>query len=216
MKSKSVVFGMSVLLAANLAARADDPPNPAGFNPVKDWAWLYLGNTPSIPPYGPALTVLSTYCDNGACFPSAPQVACYTNNSTPPSSINVCKNQGHEVAAYQTIVQPPDLLRMDPENGTVTARFTVPASGLYLISGRFEMIDTVGNEVGVSIVDHAESGDKSLVSITALSGYGNSVPFKVKVELQAGTTVDFIVTTVLDFAFESTGLKADIEPIRVH
>lgn len=216
MKYNVVVFRICVtglLLAGTFAARAEDSSHQTTFNPVTDWVWSYLGNSPSIPQ--PGLTVLSTYCDNGACFASAPQVSCFTNDSTPPSSINVCKNQGPGTASYQTIVQPPDLLRMDPEDGTVAARFTVPANGLYFISGRYEMIDTVGYEVNVSIVYHAKAGDTNLLPATPLSGYGNSVPFKVKVWLQARTTIDFIVNTGGNYAYESTGLKADIEGIRV-
>jgi hypothetical protein len=214
MKYKVVVFGICVtglLLAGNLAARAQDSPPQTTFNPVNDWAWSYFGYSPSLPQ--PGLTVLSSYCTNGECNASAPKLTCFTNGSTIPSSISVCKNLGPGNASYFTIVLPPDLLLMDPEDGIVTVRFTVPADGVYSVSGRFQMIDTVGNEVIVSIVHHGEAGDTYLLTPMPLSGYGNSVPFKVKVPLQGGTTVDFTVNTGGDYAFESTGLKADIGPI---
>ena len=211
-----VVFGICVtglLLAGTFAARGQGSSHQTTFNPVNDWAWSYLGYSPSLPQQG--LTVLSTYCNDGACFASAPAVECFTNASTPPSSINVCKNEGPGKASYQTIVQPTDLVRMDPEDGTAAVRFTVPADGLYFISGRYEMIDTVGNEVDVAVVYHAKAGDTDLLPGTPLSGYGNSVPFKVKAWLQARTTIDFIVHTGGDYAYESTGLKADIERVGV-
>jgi hypothetical protein len=217
MKHNLVVFGICItglLLAGTLAARAEDSSHQTAFNPVTDWAWSYLGNSPSLPQQG--LTVLLTYCNDGVCFASAPAVECFTNGSTPPSSINVCKNEGPGTAYYQTIVQPPDLLRMDPENGTAVVRFTVPANGAYFVSGRYEIIDTVGNEVTVSIVHHGEAGDTNLLPATPLSGYGNCVPFKAKVWLRAGTTIDFTVNTGGNYAYESTGLKADISPIHEH
>lgn len=206
-----IVSGICVaglLLAGNFAARAEDSSHQTTFNPVNDWAWSFLGNSPALPQQG--LTVLSTYCGGGACYASAPKVVCFTNGSTPPSSIDVCKNEGPGTASYQTILQPPDLLRMDPEDGTVTVRFTAPANGVYFVNGRYQIIDTVGNEVIVSIVHHGEAGDTNLLPATPLSGYGNSIPFNVKVSLQAGTTIDFTVNTGGNYTFESTGLKADI------
>jgi hypothetical protein len=212
-KYNTVAFAicvMGLLFAGNSAARAQSSSQQATFNPVNDWTWSYLGYSPNLPPSG--LTVLTSYCDDGACFPSAPKLACWTNGSNQPSFVQVCKNQGPGAATYDTVVQPPDLLRMDPEDGIVTVRFIVPATGVYSFSGRYQMIDTVGNEVLVSIVRH-EPAFGVLLPLTQLRGYGNSVPFNIKASLPAGTTVDFTINTGGNYTNESTGLKVDVAAI---
>jgi hypothetical protein len=52
-----------------------------------------------------------------------------------------------------------------------------------------------------------EAGDTNLLPATTLIGYGNSVPFKAKDWLQARTTIDFIVNTGDDYAYEALAGK---------
>lgn len=133
------------------------------------------------------------------------RVPCWWNAEAEPSSSVVCRNQTGAPFTNQTVVLPTDHLAVDPETvANVTVRFTAPGAGHYTIKGDFLGIDTNEASHPVEILQNGSS-----VFGGTISRYQQSVPFKLKLVLAAGDTVDFASVSG-GFSYESTGLATKI------
>jgi hypothetical protein len=110
---------------------------------------------------------------------------------------------------FETVTQPTNLLRLDPEltAGSIV-RFTVPTTGNYDISGLFQGID---NNMHSSAVLVFAGGVQQFSSTIPGRGFGTQDPFSSSsVHLNAGDTIDFIVKSNDYCCWLSTGLAATI------
>lgn len=135
-----------------------------------------------------------TYCeDNG--------------NSVPTQSIVTWNGTGGVLSYSITIVQPADMVRMDPQATTGTiVRFTAPWTDTYSLSGLFQAIDTNHNATTAYIYVNGK------LNFTAIVGtYGQQQPFILSgLSLTGGETIDFLVMSDGLFGNLSTGLEATI------
>jgi hypothetical protein len=130
-----------------------------------------------------------------------------------PNSIAVSENSSSATLVFppfNTIVDPPNLIALDPESGIVDCRWTAPESGTWSVTGLFQGIDTGENAHNVEIL---ENYSMNLLAPTTMSGYGQVVPFNQSVNLNAGATVDFLVVCTSSYGNLATGLSATISPI---
>ncbi len=110
-----------------------------------------------------------------------------------------------------TLVVPPGGLGLHPGPGGQFSllRFSVPADGLYQLSGAFSGLDIVGTTTDVHVLTNGFPMFDGLVN-----GYGpgSSVSFARAVNLKAGDSVDFAVGWGAnhEFSYDSTGLSAQI------
>jgi RHS repeat-associated protein len=106
---------------------------------------------------------------------------------------------------------PPDLLDLAPgpagENAVV--RWTAPSSGIFLVQGRFQAIQSdTTSDVAVLLNSETTLFDG------ALNHFGEVTPFIATVTLAAGDTLDFSVGWgISGFLNDSTGLAATITPV---
>ena len=108
-----------------------------------------------------------------------------------------------------TIRQPPNLLRMDPQltPGTIV-RFTAPSTASYAVTGYFQGIDTTQHSTVLGIY---AKGTQLFTNIMPNSGYGTKKSFDYpSVALAAGETVDFVVATNSNCCYLAVGLSATI------
>lgn len=130
------------------------------------------------------------------------------NGQSQPNSISVCQNTSGGTLTYSTtIVQPPNLLALDPEDHTVIVRWTAPESGTWTLTGLFQGIDTSQKAHEVAILENYST---IVLSPTAISAYGQQVPFSESLPLTAGENLDFVVASTGGYTNFSTGLSATI------
>lgn len=133
------------------------------------------------------------------------------NNLPYPNAVVVGRNTTTGNLSYLSIVSPPDLLVMDPEAGSATARWTAPGTGDWAITGRFEAIDVTPHS---HIVEIVVNGTQVLMSPTTVDTYQKKLPFDVAaIHLNQGDTVDFIVASTGDPNYLSTGFTARIRQV---
>jgi hypothetical protein len=119
---------------------------------------------------------------------------------------------------YSTLVLPTNVLLMHPGMDTDSiVRFTAPATGMYNVSGFFELLDTHPTGVNVIIAfDGMVLLDSPLTAPPAMdpSTPGGMVPFgATDVLLHAGDTIDYGVNNAGDFLDDSTGLALTITTV---
>jgi len=130
------------------------------------------------------------------------------NGLEQPTLSIVTWNGTGETITYLTIVQPPGVVRMDPQESAGTiVRFTAPATTTYSVAGSFEGIDTRFPGTDVKIF----AGGTLRWSATPAEVVVGA-PFSLTVALAAGQTIDFVVSKPppFRFVFLSTGLQARI------
>jgi hypothetical protein len=118
----------------------------------------------------------------------------------------VVRNKTGAPADILTIVAPIDHLWFDPQgNANVIVRFQAPKAGVYVFAGDFLGIDT-------DQVSHPVSISENAVTIFSgtISSYGQSLPYKLKMTLSVGDTIDFICATGARLNDLSTGLAVKI------
>jgi hypothetical protein len=93
-----------------------------------------------------------------------------------------------------TTFLPPDLLLIDPQNGSADIRWTAPATGFYNVSGRYQGIDTGGgNHHYLAVRDYDLSPGNRLFDYgPGGQGFGTQAPFSFAGNFSAGETIDFL------------------------
>ena len=141
----------------------------------------------------------------GQTFPAA-GVGGWWSGGDVPFWYTVAGNTSGMTASFETIVQPPNYLDMDPESAArVDTVYTVPSAGTYSITGDFLGIDIFENSHPVAILVNG-TDDYS----ATIAAYDQSQAFNLTVTLTAGSTVDFAVETGATYTNLSTGLAATI------
>ena len=130
----------------------------------------------------------------------------YSSRQSCCDNAYVVRNKTGATLDYLTIVSPVDHLWFDPQsNPDVTVRFQAPTSGAYVFLGDFLGIDT-------DEASHPVQINKN--GVEAFSGtiasYGQSLPYRLKVTLSAGDTIDFICQTGATLNDLSTGLAVKV------
>lgn len=136
-------------------------------------------------------------------------VVCISNLGEQPYVSGVTINGSGALHSVFSILQPPHLLRLDPQltPGTIV-RFTVPQTGSYDIEGWFESIDTVAHSTAMLVF---AGGTQIFYDILLRGGFGDQKPFAATaLALNQGDTIDFIVKTNSNCCFLSIGLAARI------
>lgn len=169
--------------------------NPAG-------VWSHLKETS--PSAATPLSLASKTCGN----PSG--LDCWNSNLPVPDFVSVIKNTTPSTASYLTIVQPTDVLNLDPEAYTAVVRFSAPTTGSYSIVGTFSGIDVDENPHPVAILESQAS-----VFSATISKHGQSDSFDLIESLNAGDTIDFEVKTGsagCSYCYLGTSLEATVTP----
>jgi hypothetical protein len=131
------------------------------------------------------------------------------NDIALPGSCTVDKDFSGGTLQSGTALFDPDTLHMDPQSYAVTARFTAPSNGNYLVTGLFRLQDTGTHAHDFTIL---ENGNITNFSIFTSGGSPNSqYPFNFTTILSNGETLDFVVSCVNgDYAYLGSGLKVAI------
>ena len=194
-------LGLAIALAGLQTARADSydavSDFTAGSNPSGAWSYLYASSV------GSALTPLTA-----ASNLAGVGIPFFSDGQSVPTSVVVARNTTGSTASYETIVQPTDLLEVDPESLVADVRWTAPAAGTYSVSGLFQGIDTVSEQHAVEILSNYNAASPLLDS--PLAGYSTQVFFDFDGTYSAGDTLDFLVAYTGNYAFLSTGFDATI------
>jgi hypothetical protein len=172
----------------------------SGNNPSGPWSYLWsdTNTSPTQPLLGPF-----TNLDN------QPHELAWWNQSGYPDACALTANTGDTTLVFATIVQPPDLLRLDPQNHAAWLRFTASHADTYSVYGRFQIIDTSPHAHRIQILRSAGQGSTLLDNSGGYS-YGQQFPFQYTLSMAAGETLDFVVSSTGDPTYLSTGLSVSI------
>jgi hypothetical protein len=112
----------------------------AGANPSGPWSYMNAGG------WGQALSIDTLYLNPDHGLPPfftgpLPGLDSWSNGIGQPHWHGVVHNQTSTPYSWVTVVLPPDLLLLDPQDGATAVRFTSPQTGLYSVSGLFQTID---------------------------------------------------------------------------
>ena len=127
---------------------------------------------------------------------------------------HIYRSRLESTVSHLTILQPPDLLGMDPslDGRNAVVRWTAPAGGIYRIQGRWQGIDVSPNGTDVALLKNG-STETTLFADYVL-GYEVRKPFDVTVSVAMGETVDFSLGRGGNSQlYDSTGLDAVITPL---
>lgn len=170
-------------------------------NPSTPWSYRY-----DLAGSAPLLSTQVSYMSG--------QLAGWSNGGTDPSWAGILKNTTSDDLTYNSgnTVQPNDVLYMDPQSSSVAVRWTAPSTGLWLIDGWFEAIDIPQNHPRVEVLLNSTT---VLYSLTAMSSYGQTLPFSWTRSLQAGDILDFVVLVAAngDWTAQGTGLAVEISDV---
>jgi hypothetical protein len=166
-------------------------------NPSGAWSYLY---TPTVGGPGVPLTLATNLAGTGIPF--------FWDYSGVPTSVLVARNPGPGTLTYETIVQPADLLEVDPESLVADIRWTAPLAGTYTVSGLFQGIDVGEGPHAVEVVLNDAAGSPLYSAV--LAGYGQQEVFGFTQTVGAGDTIDFVVAYTGDYSNLSTGFDATI------
>ncbi len=146
-------------------------------NPSGVWSYGTLSSVT-----GGAFTAFSdTFMNSGN--------AAWNNGGVVPNSATVWKNTTQSTESGGTIVQPPNLLRLDGENLIADVRWTAPIAAIYDVNGLFQRIDNQPMPVTVSVIENSAT---TLFSVSNFSGFNSQQSFGLShLALSAGTTIDF-------------------------
>jgi hypothetical protein len=134
------------------------------------------------------------------------QTAWY-NGQPIPNAAAADKNTSGSTVSFATIVQPPDLLRLDGENLIANVRWVSPADDIYDLEGLFQHVDTQAVPVSTHII---LNGATELFAADGLMAFGDQRPFSFsELVLSAGDVLDF-AEGAPQFNNDSTGLALTI------
>jgi hypothetical protein len=172
----------------------------SGTNPSGPWSYLW-----SSTPAAPTLPLAGPFTD----LDHQPTELAWWNQSNFPDACVVAANTGDTTLSFATIVQPPDLLRLDPQSHAAWLRFTAPHADTYSIGGRYQIIDTSPHAHRIQILRNAGL-DSPLLDNAGGYSYGQQFPFQYTLGLAAGETIDFVVSSTGDPTYLSTGLAVRV------
>jgi hypothetical protein len=191
-----VCFGGSQIASADIIYDAVADFSSSA-NPNGPWSYLYdTGSGPQV--------LTQAIVNNGVAGVSG-----WWDGLQIPDSVKTLKNTNASTVTYSgTIVQPPNLLGMDPEiQKSDITRWTAPSAGTWSINGLFQGIDTSEHSHNVEVLENSAT---LLLAPTSIGTFGQTVTFNATVSLAAGDTIDFIVNGAANFTDLSTGLSATI------
>lgn len=166
-------------------------------NPNGVWSYVYSGGlmTQKSNDAG-GIKRLDNWSD-GESFPTSSSV---TGNKTG-------QTQSVPNGIGGSITFPTNYLELDGQNDSLGSdvRFTAPTAGSYIASGNFEGLNTDEQPHPVAV----EVNGSTLFTAT-VSGYEVPVPFKLRLSLNQGDTVDFISQPYGNGEFLGTGLAAKV------
>ena len=164
-------------------------------NPNGVWSYLYSGGL---------LTESTKSCAG------IKKLLCWYNGLSFPDSVSVIGNKTGETQSVPngiggSITYQTNYLGLDGQDDSLGSdvRFTTPAAGSYVAEGYFEGINTSEQSHPVAIEVNGTT-----VFYAIVSGYESPVPFKLKLTLNQGDTVDFISEPYGNGEFLGTGLAA--------
>ncbi|MEQ1642928.1 MAG: LamG-like jellyroll fold domain-containing protein [Pyrinomonadaceae bacterium] len=136
----------------------------------------------------------------------------------PPTSQGIVKNTTNADITYNICTrQQSDVIGMFPGGSgeKSVVRWTAPATGLYMVSGKFQDIDNTTSDVSIVLNGNQAS---PLFSDTINDGGCNATnvvkPYSFTQSLNAGDTLDFRVGRgTNDFTFDGTGLAVNIATV---
>jgi hypothetical protein len=135
---------------------------------------------------------------------------CWYNGAVLPNEAYVCLSTSQYTQQQLTVIVPNDMLYMGAQTNVVVARWTAPSSGTFWILGQFRGLDLLQPQLTIAIY---ENGTQPLYT-NSLGFFGDYQDFSLSnVTLQAGTTIDFAVTST-DLYDDNVGLAARIDQIR--
>ena len=114
-------------------------------------------------------------------------------------------------AGATSVTQPPDLLNLHPgpSGERSVVRWTAPAAGSYVVSGRFQGLDSVGTTSDVTVTHNGAP-----LFTAAVTGHGAQAPFALTAAVAAGDTIEFSAGrgSNATHSNDSTGLAATLLP----
>lgn len=133
-------------------------------NPNGTWSYLYNP--------GSGVRLITHPVVNYA----APGVNAWWDGLTGPQALVTLKNTTKStIDLYGTVPLTPNVLCMDPVNNpSDITRWTAPSAGAWSISGFFQAIDIYAKSHTVEILENSTT---SLLALTTLSSYGQTVNF---------------------------------------
>ncbi len=139
----------------------------------------------------------------------------YRDSPDPDLVPSVFHNRNATTTTYGSVQHPANELNIHPGNlgERSVVRFTVPQTGRYTVTGRFEGIDTTGTTTDVAIVRRAANNTASTSFFAGnVNGFANFAPFNFTTVFVAGQLVDFTVGygANQNYNNDSTGLSAVI------
>jgi hypothetical protein len=207
----SLAGGVALVLLVQLlgedgrASTVYDAVNDFSVSSNPNGQWSYLYDTGS----GPQLLTYNTIPFEVAY----PGLNAWWNGQTDPNSIFVAQNATASPVSFLSIVDPPNLLWLDPQADTDIVRWTAPASGTWNVTGQFQGIDVGEQAHNVEILVNYST---VLLAPTTVSQFGQVVPFDQSVSLTAGNTIDFIVAATAGYGNLATGLSAAISTMTIN
>jgi hypothetical protein len=144
-----------------------------------------------------------------------PGLATRDNAGTTPYYSGIDKNITGSTYTYNggNTVQPVDVLYVDPQYNTIAIRWTAPQAGTWSVSGKFETIDKNFHSGYIAPLLQVLQGTTVLSSGTLSTVWGSTMPFSFLLDMQAGQTLDFKVACQGDYAWQGTGLAAQITAV---
>lgn len=197
-----VPYGELLLLAV-----APAPPPPGSYNAVNDFSATQNNGTWKYGYKSLSGSTFNAYPSNANLFGGgldswSPGYCCpmITRNNTGTT---------YTYPGAPSVVQPTDVLNLHPgpSGERSIVRWTAPSSGTYIITGRFQGIDTAGTTTDVAVLHNSTS-----IFTGNVNGYGNQAQFSVTRTVVAGDTIDFQTGygSNNSYASDSTGLAATI------
>lgn len=187
--------GVMTAGAANVVTDFSYTNNPAG-------PWSYY--------YGTSATTQTLYTSSQG-YASCPSVGlpCWVTSNPQPDFLQIVQNtSGSAVSQWGSVILPNNMIRLDPEQYTVSIVYTAASSGVYNVAGNFLGIDVNQNAHPVQILY-----DGTVVYSNTISSYGQDDPFNFSQHLNAGDTLSFTVetgSTGCSYCNLSTGLDGTV------
>lgn len=187
--------GVMTANAANIVTDFSSSSNPNG-------PWSYY--------YGTSATTQTLYTTSQG-YASCPAVGlpCWVTSDSPPNYLQIVQNvSGSSVPQLGSVILPNDMVRLDPEQYSVSIVYTAATSDVYNVAGDFLGIDVIQNAHPVQILY-----DGTVVYNNTISSYGQDDAFSFSQHLNAGDTLSFTVgtgSTGCSYCNLSTGLDGTV------
>jgi len=154
-------------------------------------------------------------------------VSLWNNKGTVPSLVTIGLNRGSTTAQFnrQSVIFPPNVVNLDPENLVADVRWTAPFDGVFQITLSLQHDDTYGGGnpvVNVGVIQTDNSGNSQhLIGPFSISPPSSPPlsPFSTNISLvkvKGGNTIDFAITgTNGAHGNMTTGFSVKIETLAV-